>query len=134
MSGDCLEVVVRADVRMRPALALVHRSRRGRPMHSSKEAYASGVLPPGSDEATVPSGTTLRTSRQVPLEASAGQHIHHCREHGPLIQWNGPPSWGRKLNDGSKGLTSSHRPSETNRCDRSAPTRRHRAAAHTITT
>jgi hypothetical protein len=38
------------------------------------------------------------------------------------------------LNDGSNGAASSHRPSGTSRCDRSAPTKRHHAAARTITT
>jgi hypothetical protein len=83
---------------------------------------------PGSEPAMRGGRGVPERLRQVPPGTPAGEHVHHGREHRPLITRSRPTVPRSAENGGSNGAASSHSSSGTSRCDRSTPTTGHHAA------
>jgi hypothetical protein len=128
-----------------PFSPVPRRRRRSRKSSPARRAHRVRPVPLGATAATGP--LLSRRSRRCAVAGETPSVGGRCRHAHPLVRTyttavntarssSGavPPPCGRGANDGSNGATSSHNPSGTSRCDRSAPTNSNHAAARPSTT
>ena len=90
--------------------------------HRPVQPTPQAGLGPYREAAMRGGGRRVERRRQTPPGTAAGQRVHHCREHGPLVNGAVPPPCARAANDGSNGAASCQSSSGTRRFDGSAPT------------
>lgn len=92
------------------------------PWRERRPRRRSCGLGPCREAAMRGGGRRAERRRQMPPGTGAGQRVHHCREHGPLVTRAVPPPCERAANDGSNGAANSQSSPGIRRFDSSAPT------------